>query len=78
MAKYEQHDYVKEIFWINVETGRRYEGFATYDIEDGIVALRGENWTAFEILEQDDIENGMTLEEIFEDIPEDVTGFNLK
>ena len=78
MAKYEQHDFVKEIYWINEETGRRYEWFATYDVDDGIVALRDDTWAAFDLIEQDDIENGMTLGEIFDDIPEDVTWFNLK
>ena len=78
MAKYEQHDFMKEIYWINEETGRRYEWFATYDVDDGIVALRDDTWAAFDLIEQDDIENGMTLEEIFDDIPEDVTDFRLK
>ena len=76
MAKYEQHDFVKEIFW--VANGTRHEGFAYYDVEEGLVSLANENWQVFDNIEQDDIENGATLEEIFEDIPEDVTDFNLK
>ena len=61
----------KEIKW--VFAGEEHTGYA--ELEDGILALRNAKGEAFETLEQDDIENGMTLEDIFDDIPEDVTGY---
>ena len=64
----------KEIKW--KFAGEEYTGYA--DLEDGILALRHNYGEPFDLIEQGEVENGMTLEEIFEDIPEDVTGFNLK
>ncbi len=63
----------KQIKW--VFEGKEFEGFAT--LEDGVIALRDGKGDAFDTLKADEIENGMTLEEIFEEIPEDVTGFEL-
>lgn len=63
----------KEITW--VFEGKQFKGFAT--LENGVIALRDEKGNAFETLEDNQIENGMTLEGIFEDIPEDVTDFSL-
>lgn len=62
----------KEIKWVC--EGKEFEGIAT--LEDGVLALRNANGDAFEIIEQS--ETDIELEEIFEDIPEDVTGFELK
>ena len=64
----------KEIYWyFNKE---KYIGYA--ELEDGILALRTNYGEAFDLIEQDDIENGATLEEIFDDIPEDVTEYQLR
>ena len=64
----------KEIYWyFNKE---KYTGYA--ELEDGILALRHNYGEAFDLIEQDDIENGMTLEDIFDDIPEDVTEYQLR
>lgn len=63
----------KQIKW--VFEGKEFKGIAT--LEDGVIALRDGKGDAFDTLEADEIENGMTLEEIFEEIPEDVTGFEL-
>lgn len=63
----------KQIKW--VFEGKEFKGIATLD--DGVIALRDGKGDAFDMLEADEIENGMTLEEIFEEIPEDVTGFEL-
>ena len=64
----------KEIYqYFNKE---KYIGYA--ELEDGILALRHNYGEAFDIIEQDDIENGMTLEDIFDDIPEDVTEYQLR
>ena len=64
----------KEIKW--TFAGEECTGYA--ELEDGILALRHNFGEAFDLIEQDDVKNGATLEEIFEDIPEDVTYFSLK
>lgn len=64
----------KTITWEH--EGKTHEGTATF--ENGTIALRNNRGEAFETLEANEIENGMTLEEIWEGIPEDVTGFSLK
>ena len=64
----------KEIKWVFNE--EKYTGYA--DLQDGVLALRHNDGEAFDLIEQDDIENGATLEDIFDDIPEDVTDFRLK
>ena len=64
----------KEIKWILAS--EEHTGYA--DLQDGVLALRHNDGEAFDMIEQDDVENGATLEEIFDDIPEDVTAFRLK
>ena len=64
----------KEIKW--VFAGEEHTGYA--ELEDGILALRHNYGEAFDLIEQDDIKNGMTLEDIFDDIPEDVTEYQLR
>ena len=64
----------KEIKW--VFAGEEYTGYA--ELKEGILALRHNDGEAFDLIEQDDIENGATLEEIFDDIPEDVTEYQLR
>lgn len=63
----------KEIKW--VFEGKQFKGFAT--LEDGMISMCDERGNVFDNLSQDEVEKGMTLEEIFEDIPEDVTDFEL-
>ena len=63
----------KEIYWYHNE--EKYIGYA--ELEDGILALRHNYGEAFDLIEQDEISNGATLKEIFDDIPEDVTDFRL-
>ncbi len=62
----------KEIKWIF--EGKEFKGFAT--LEDGVLALRDERGNAFDKLEESETE--FSLEEIFNDMPEDVTDFDLK
>lgn len=64
----------KEIKWIF--EGKEFKGFAT--LEGGILALRDENGNAFETLEQEDISNGATLKDVFDEIPEDITDYQLR
>ena len=61
----------KEIKW--VFEGKEFTGCAT--LEDGVLALRDEKGEAFEILEESETE--FDLEELFDDIPEDVTDYKL-
>ena len=61
----------KEIKW--VFEGKEFTGYAT--LEDGVLALRDEKGEAFEILEESETE--FDLEELFNDIPEDVTDYKL-
>ena len=64
----------KNVFWVH--DGKKYIGYA--ELDEYVLALRAANGDAIELLEAEEIENGATLEEIFDDIPEDVTDFNLK
>ena len=64
----------KEIYWYFNE--EKQTGYT--DLQDGVLALRHNDGETFDMIEQDDVENGATLEEIFDDIPEDVTDFRLK
>lgn len=64
----------KEIKW--VFEGKEHTGYA--ELEEGILALRNAKGEAFETLGQDEISNGATLEDIFDEIPEDITDYQLR
>lgn len=56
--------------------GKTYIGKAI--LKDNIIFLENEKGESFETLEENEIQNGMSLEEIFEEIPNDITYFSLK
>ena len=67
----------KKVFWSY--NGNKYKGTAALDTDDRYISITGDaRGTVFDILREADIKNGMTLEEIFEDIPEDITEYELK
>ena len=63
----------KEIKW--VFEGKEFKGIAA--LEDDKISLMNNNGS-FDIIHAEEVRFGMTLEEIFEEIPEDVTDFALK
>lgn len=67
----------KKLFWSY--KGNEYKGTAVLDTDERYISMTGdERGNVFDILHEDEIKNGMTLEEIFEDIPEDITDYELK
>ena len=66
----------KNISWVNGE-GRLFQGVATLNVDEGYITMENKKGQIFEKLETEQIENGMTLEEIFDEIPEDITDFEL-
>ena len=64
----------KKVFWVH--DGKKYIGYA--ELDDYVLALRAANGEAFDLIEQDGVENGATLEELFDGSPKDVTDYNLK
>lgn len=66
----------KNISWVNGE-GRLFQGVARLNVDEGYISLENKKGQIFEKLEAEQIENGMTLEEIFDEIPEDITDFEL-
>lgn len=67
----------KKVFWSY--KGNEYTGTAFLDTDERYISMAGdERGNVFDILHEDEIKNGMTLEEIFEDIPEDITDYELK
>lgn len=64
----------KKIIWIH--EGQTYEGTAIF--KNNVITLENEKHDTFDSLKESEIENGMTLEEIWEEIPEDVTHYGLK
>ena len=66
----------KNIYWVNSE-GRLIKGIATLNLDDGFISLANDRSQVFELLEVEQIHNGTTLQEIFEEIPEDITNYNL-
>lgn len=66
----------KRVFW-NYE-GKEFEGTATLNKEEGYISIMANhNGMVFDRLDREQIENDMSLEEIFNDIPEDITDFEL-
>ena len=67
----------KKVFWSY--KGNEYKGTAVLDTDERYISMTGdERGNVFDILHEDEIKNGMTLEEIFEDIPKDITDYELK
>ena len=67
----------KKVFWSY--NGNEYKGTASLDTEDRYISITGDDrGNVFDILSEAEIKNAMTLEEIFEGIPEDITDYELK
>ena len=67
----------KKVFWSY--NGNKYNGTAALATDDRYISITGDaRGTVFDILREDEIKNGMTLDEIFKDIPEDITDYELK
>ena len=67
----------KKVFWSY--KGNKYKGAVALDTNERYISITGdERGNVFDILREDEIKNGMTLEEIFKDIPEDITEYELK
>lgn len=67
----------KKVFWSY--NGNKYKGTAALATDDRYISITGDDrGNVFDILHEAEIKNGMTLEEIFEDIPEDITEYELR
>lgn len=66
----------KTVFWNY--NGTEFEGTATLNEEEGYISIVA-NHTGLVIdhLDREQITNGMSLEEIFNEIPEDITDYEL-
>ena len=66
----------KRIFWYD-ERGQKHKGLANINYLDNFVSLEDKKGFTFEILFNEDVQNGMTLQEIYDEIPEDVSDYIL-
>jgi hypothetical protein len=65
----------KKICWYNKDDDKLMYGVAI--LEDNVITLEPECGMPFEHLEASDIKNGMTIQEIFDEIPKDITNYSL-
>ena len=66
----------KRIYWFD-ERGQKHIGLANINYLDNFVSLEDKKGFAFEILFEEDLKNGMTLQEIYNEIPEDISNYIL-
>ena len=66
----------KRIYWFD-EKGNKHKGLANINYLDSFVSLEDRKGFVFEILFEEDLKNGMTLQEIYNDIPEDISNYIL-
>ena len=66
----------KNIYWVNSE-GRLIKGIATLNLEEGYISIENDRGRVFEILEAEQVKNGMSLQEIYNAIPFNITDFEL-
>ena len=65
----------KRVFWF--ENGKRFKGYAVINYLTKCVTLEGKNGNIFELLEEENINNGMTLQEIYDEIHHNITNYDL-
>ena len=61
----------KNIYW------SKGNGIATLNLDEGYISLATDRGHVFEILEAEQVKNGMTLQEIYNEIPEDISNYIL-
>lgn len=66
----------KKVYWYNDDV--KYSGTAEYDEKDGIITIFGDDQgVSFDSCTQDDCADGITLGDVWSDIPEDITGWSM-
>ena len=65
----------KKVFWF--KNGKRFTGTAVINYILNRITLEDKKGRVFELLEAEQVKNGMTLQEIFDEIPFNITDFEL-
>lgn len=65
----------KKICWYNKDDEKWMNGVVI--LEDNVITLESDCGMPFDHLAVKDIKNGMTIQEIFDEIPKDITNYSL-